>query len=178
MEWTATVTVTNTGTRDGAEAALLFVRWQSPANATATRASFQPYHPPRQALKRFERAHIVAGATHTFTFTLDPRDFMVSDELGTPTLVPGVWAVAACGSGTGPVNHGRNSDPRWDTVSVALGTQTGLAVADMAVINARRDGVVGAPEWGVWPPSTVDGKPLLGHSSSVAHVLVPPVTTP
>lgn len=172
VEWLAAVTVSNTGRADGTEAALVFVRWQSPGNyTTGGGSSFQPYHPPRQALKRFERARIAAGGHHTFTFTLDRSDFLLSDPHGTPTLVPGVWAVAACGSGSGAVNRAGDSAPRAGTVTV--GVRTPVAGAGMAAINARRDGTVGAPAWGEWPPEAGAAAAVGPHSSAVAHVHVP-----
>lgn len=76
---TAEVTVTNTGTRPGAETVLWFIR--DPA-ASITR--------PLRELKFFEKAEIAPGQQHVFRFAIDPhRDLSFPDADGRRILEPG-----------------------------------------------------------------------------------------
>lgn len=65
----ATVDVSNTGSRDGAEVVQLYV---SDPSAKISR--------PPEELKGFEKVFLKAGETKTVSFTLHPRDFSYWDE--------------------------------------------------------------------------------------------------
>jgi beta-glucosidase len=76
------VTVTNTGTRPGKEAVLLFVR-----DMVATMT------PPVKRLRRFAKVSLAPGEKRTLTFTLGPEDLSFVGPDGKWTLEPGVFTV-------------------------------------------------------------------------------------
>ena len=79
------VDVTNDSTRDGVETLLWFIR---DPYASVTR--------PMKELKYFERKHIPAGQTVTFTWEIDPwRDLSFVDRKGERHLEPGNFIVFA-----------------------------------------------------------------------------------
>lgn len=68
---TVTANITNTGSREGAEVAELYVHDPNPK-----------IDKPLRELKGFERVDLAPGETKTVTFTLTPRDFAYFDEPG------------------------------------------------------------------------------------------------
>lgn len=74
---TASVKITNTGARDGAEVAQLYVRFPEWAG-----------EPPRQ-LKGFQKVFLAAGESSTVTFPLEPRTFQYWDD------ARGAWVMPA-----------------------------------------------------------------------------------
>ena len=80
---TATVTVTNTGDRDGKEV----VQWYiCDPYSSITR--------PVKELKHFEKQLIKAGESRTFTFEIDPvRDLGFVDSDGNPVLESGDYYI-------------------------------------------------------------------------------------
>lgn len=81
---TATVQVTNTGTRDGAEVVQLYCR---PPQGALDR--------PPQELKAFARVELHAGETTTATLHLTRQDFATYDEASSSWKVPsGTYSIA------------------------------------------------------------------------------------
>jgi beta-glucosidase len=76
------VTVTNTGTRPGKEAVLLFVR-----DMVATMT------PPVKRLRRFAKISLAPGQSRTLTFTLGPEDLSFVGPDGKWVLEPGAFTV-------------------------------------------------------------------------------------
>lgn len=82
-----TVTVTNTGQRDGAEVVQLYVR---DLLATVKR--------PVKQLKDFRRVELAAGEQRTLAFTLSPEKLSYVDAAGRHVLEPGEFEVFVGGS--------------------------------------------------------------------------------
>lgn len=84
---TATVTVRNTGNRDGEEVVQIYTRALAPEGCA-----------PRQSLVGFQRISVPAGASVEVSIALSPRAFFLVDEGG--HLVPhrGEWEVIAAGA--------------------------------------------------------------------------------
>ena len=82
---TAEVTVTNTGSRAGDEAAELYLTFPSVPGA------------PLRALRAFERVHLEAGASQRVHFELKPRDMGMVTEAGVPIVAEGAYTVSVGG---------------------------------------------------------------------------------
>jgi beta-glucosidase len=80
------VTVTNTGSRPGKEAVLLFVRDMVAAST-----------PPVKRLRRFAKVSLAPGQSRTLTFTLGPEDSSFVGPDGKWMLEPGVFTVMVGG---------------------------------------------------------------------------------
>jgi beta-glucosidase len=74
--FTASVDVTNTGARDGAEVVQLYVRPHDAADR------------PVQELKAFQRVELHAGETKTVTLPLTAKDFALFDETKSAWVIP------------------------------------------------------------------------------------------
>lgn len=84
---TITIPVTNTGKNDGAETVFWYVN--DPVSSITR---------PHKELRHFEKREIKAGATETFTFTINPlRDLASVDSNGDPLLEPGAFSILVGG---------------------------------------------------------------------------------
>ena len=79
---TATVTVTNTGKREGTEVVQLYIRDRVSSIAR-----------PVKELKGFRRLSLAAEASQTVTFTLTAHDLQYLDAEGNPVLEPGTFDI-------------------------------------------------------------------------------------
>jgi beta-glucosidase len=88
---TASVTVTNTGKRDGDEVAQLYLNFPKVEGA------------PLRALRGFQRVHLKAGESRKVEFALKERDLSMVSEAGEPIVAEGAYSVAIGGGqpGTG-----------------------------------------------------------------------------
>ena len=81
------VDITNTGTRDGAEVAQLYVRRPSDTEG------------PLKSLRGFQRVSVPAGKTVKVSFPLDDDTFLAwSDEAQDMVAMPGAWELLYGGS--------------------------------------------------------------------------------
>ena len=90
--FTAEVTVTNTGKRDGDEIAQLYLSFPNVAGA------------PTRALRAFKRLHLKAGESQKVHFDLAERDLSMVSEAGEPIIAEGRYSVSIGGGqpNTGP----------------------------------------------------------------------------
>ncbi len=78
----ASVTVTNTGARDGDEIVQLYIHDKYCSKVR-----------PVKELKGFSRVHIEKGGSHTVTFDIDAKTLQYLDENGEPFLEPGEFEI-------------------------------------------------------------------------------------
>ena len=83
---TVSVEVRNTGTRAGDEVVQLYV--------SALEASVPA---PLRQLQGYQRRHLQPGEVQTVEFTLEPEQFMLFDDAGTPFVAPGAFRIAVGG---------------------------------------------------------------------------------
>ena len=83
----ATVSVTNTGTRDGDEVAQLYLRQNTASVVT-----------PIKALKGFQRLHLKAGETQTVTFNVPREQLAVWNPMQQWAVEPGTFTAMVGGS--------------------------------------------------------------------------------
>jgi beta-glucosidase len=83
--FTAEVTVTNTGKRDGDEIAQLYLSFPNVAGA------------PTRALRAFKRLHLKAGESQKVHFDLAERELSIVSEAGEPIIAEGRYSVSIGG---------------------------------------------------------------------------------
>ena len=83
--FTAEVTVTNTGKREGDEVAQLYLSFPNVPGA------------PRRALRGFKRVHLKPGESQKVRFELKDRDLSMVSEAGEPIIAKGNYSVSIGG---------------------------------------------------------------------------------
>jgi beta-glucosidase len=83
--FTAEVTVTNTGKREGDEVAQLYLSFPNVPGA------------PRRALRGFKRVHLKPGESQKVRFELKDRDLSMVSEAGEPIIAKGTYSVSIGG---------------------------------------------------------------------------------
>jgi beta-glucosidase len=81
----ATVTVTNTGKREGDEVAQLYLSFPNVPGA------------PLRALRSFKRVHLKPGESQKINFELKDRDLSMVSEAGEPIIAEGAYTVSIGG---------------------------------------------------------------------------------